>query len=140
MDHPSLACLPFWSHLPNLLSVFPGITFLVACLHPSLVLGSALGAPKHWRGLIISDVTIPWKPAPWLKMRQTYIYKMEMSPRHIARRQNLVAKTVYVNTISFCLKKKKRKKMILGWPKRSFRFFHKIVWKNPNEYFGQPNI
>ena len=68
-----------------------------------------MGAPKHWRGLIISDVTIPWKPAPWLKMRQTYIYKMEMSPRHIARRQNLVAKTVYVNTISFCLKKKKKK-------------------------------
>ena len=23
--------------------------------------------------------------------------------------------------------------------KNSFRFFHKIVWKNPNECFGQPN-
>ena len=28
---------------------------------------------------------------------------------------------------------------LLGWPKYSFRFLHKIVWKNPNELFGQPN-
>lgn len=26
------------------------------------------------------------------------------------------------------------------WPKRSFRFFHKILWKNPNGLFGQPSI
>jgi hypothetical protein len=67
-------------------------------------------------------VTIPWKPAPWLKMRQTYIYKMETSPRHIARRQNLVAKTVYVNTISFCLKKK-RKKNDIGLAKTFVQIF-----------------
>ena len=29
---------------------------------------------------------------------------------------------------------------ILGWPKSSFGFFRTIVWKNPNELFGQPNI
>ena len=28
---------------------------------------------------------------------------------------------------------------ILGWPKRSFGFFHKILWKNLNELFGQHN-
>lgn len=27
----------------------------------------------------------------------------------------------------------------VGLAKNSFRFFHKIVWKNPNECFGQPN-
>ena len=29
---------------------------------------------------------------------------------------------------------------ILVWPKSSFRFFHNILQKNPNELFGQPNI
>ena len=29
---------------------------------------------------------------------------------------------------------------ILGWPKSSFRFFHKMLQKNRNELFGQPNI
>lgn len=29
---------------------------------------------------------------------------------------------------------------ILGWPKSSFRFFPKILWENPNELFGHPNI
>ena len=29
---------------------------------------------------------------------------------------------------------------ILGWPKRSFGFFCKIVQKNPKERFGQSNI
>ena len=29
---------------------------------------------------------------------------------------------------------------ILGWPKSSFGFFHRILGKNPNEFFGQPNI
>ena len=28
----------------------------------------------------------------------------------------------------------------IGWPKSSFGFFCNILWKNPNEYFGQPNI
>ena len=28
---------------------------------------------------------------------------------------------------------------VLGWPKSSFGFFHNILWKNPNELFGQPN-
>ena len=28
---------------------------------------------------------------------------------------------------------------ILGWPKRSFGFFHKMLPQNPNELFGQPN-
>ena len=28
---------------------------------------------------------------------------------------------------------------ILGWPKSLFKFFWKILWKNPNEPFGQPN-
>ena len=27
---------------------------------------------------------------------------------------------------------------VLGWPKISFRFFHNILQKNPNELFGQP--
>ena len=29
---------------------------------------------------------------------------------------------------------------ILGWPKRSFGFFHCILWKTRNELTGQPNI
>ena len=29
---------------------------------------------------------------------------------------------------------------ILGCPKSSFAFSHKLLWKNPNEIFGQPNI
>ena len=28
---------------------------------------------------------------------------------------------------------------VLGWPKSSFRFFHTILQKNPNEIFDQPN-
>ena len=28
---------------------------------------------------------------------------------------------------------------ILGWPKRPFGFFHKILWKNLNDLFGQHN-
>ena len=28
---------------------------------------------------------------------------------------------------------------ILGWPKRSFGFFCKMLWENPNGSFGQPN-
>ena len=28
---------------------------------------------------------------------------------------------------------------VLGWPKRSFGFSHMMLWKNPNELFGQPN-
>lgn len=61
-----------------------------------------------------------------------------------------VSKTYCQETKSSCknsickhnlfLLKKKEKKMILGWPKHLFRFFHKIVWKNPKECFGQPNI
>ena len=30
--------------------------------------------------------------------------------------------------------------MLLGWPKSSFGFFCKMLWKNRNEPFGQPNI
>ena len=29
---------------------------------------------------------------------------------------------------------------VLGWPKSSFGFFRNILWKNPIELFGQPNI
>ena len=29
---------------------------------------------------------------------------------------------------------------LLGWPKSSFRFFHKMLWKNSNGLYGQPNI
>ena len=29
--------------------------------------------------------------------------------------------------------------MVLGGPKSSFRFFHTILQKNPNELFRQPN-
>ena len=29
--------------------------------------------------------------------------------------------------------------IILGWPKSSFGFFHKVLWKNPNKLFGQPD-
>ena len=28
---------------------------------------------------------------------------------------------------------------ILGWPKSSFKVFHKMLQKNPNEPFGQPS-
>ena len=28
----------------------------------------------------------------------------------------------------------------MSWSKSSFRFFHKILQKNPNKLFGQPNI
>ena len=28
---------------------------------------------------------------------------------------------------------------LLGWQKSSFRFFCKMVWKNPYKLFGQPN-
>ena len=28
---------------------------------------------------------------------------------------------------------------ILSWPKSSFGFFRNILWKSPNELFGQPN-
>ena len=27
----------------------------------------------------------------------------------------------------------------MGWPKGSFGFFHKMLWKNSNEPFGQPD-
>ena len=30
--------------------------------------------------------------------------------------------------------------LILGWPKGSFRFSHKMLWTVLNELFGQPNI
>ena len=29
---------------------------------------------------------------------------------------------------------------VLGWPKSLFGFFHKMLWKNPSELFGQPSI
>ena len=29
---------------------------------------------------------------------------------------------------------------VLGWPKCLFGFFCKMLWKTPNELFGQPNI
>ena len=29
---------------------------------------------------------------------------------------------------------------ILGWPKSSFGFFCKMLWKSLNELYGQPNI
>ena len=29
--------------------------------------------------------------------------------------------------------------LILDWPKTSFGFFLNILWKSPNELFGQPN-
>ena len=28
---------------------------------------------------------------------------------------------------------------MLSWPKNSFGFFHKMLWENPNEFFGLPN-
>ena len=31
-------------------------------------------------------------------------------------------------------------KKILGWPKSSFGFFHKMLLENPNKLFGQPKI
>ena len=30
-------------------------------------------------------------------------------------------------------------RIVLGWSKSSFRFFHKVVWTNPNKLLGQPN-
>ena len=32
------------------------------------------------------------------------------------------------------------RKVVLGWPKGSFRFAHKVLWNSLNELFGQPNI
>lgn len=32
------------------------------------------------------------------------------------------------------------KEEILGWPKILLGFYNKILWKNRNEIFGQPNI
>lgn len=32
-----------------------------------------------------------------------------------------------------------RSVLILGGPPKLFGFFHKMLWKHPNEYFGQPN-
>lgn len=29
---------------------------------------------------------------------------------------------------------------VLGWPKSSFEFSHKMLWKSPNIVFGQPSI
>ena len=29
---------------------------------------------------------------------------------------------------------------ILGWPKNSFGFFHKLLWANLNKVFGQPSV
>ena len=34
----------------------------------------------------------------------------------------------------------KKEKLILGWPKSSFRFYHAMAMKNPSELFGQSNI
>ena len=33
----------------------------------------------------------------------------------------------------------RKEKEILCWPKCSFGFLYKMLWKNPNELFGQPN-
>ena len=30
--------------------------------------------------------------------------------------------------------------VLLGWPKSSFEFFYKTLWKNTNESFGKLNI
>lgn len=30
--------------------------------------------------------------------------------------------------------------ILLAWSKSSFRVFHKVLGKNPNKLFGQPNI
>ena len=30
--------------------------------------------------------------------------------------------------------------LLLDWPKSSFIFFCKMLWKNPNGLFGQPSI
>ena len=29
---------------------------------------------------------------------------------------------------------------VIGWPKSLFRLSRSILWKNPNELFGQPSI
>ena len=29
---------------------------------------------------------------------------------------------------------------IYRWPKSLFKFYHNIIWKNPNILFGQPSI
>lgn len=29
---------------------------------------------------------------------------------------------------------------VLGWLKVHLGFYHKMIWKNPGELFGQPNI
>ena len=30
--------------------------------------------------------------------------------------------------------------LVLGWPKNSFQFFCKVLWKTPKELFNQPQI
>ena len=39
-----------------------------------------------------------------------------------------------------CIQMTKERAEVLGWPKSSFRSFHCVLWKNPKEIFGQPNI
>ena len=39
-----------------------------------------------------------------------------------------------------CLESLGHRVVILGWPKSSFRFFHKMLEKNPNKLSGQCNI
>ena len=36
--------------------------------------------------------------------------------------------------------KESEKEYIFGWTKSLYGFFCKMLWKNPNELFGQPNI
>ena len=54
-----------------------------------------------------------------------YIYTME---RDLAIKRNKV------------LKHDKTWMKILGWPKHSFGFFHKLLWANLNKDFGQPSV
>ena len=38
------------------------------------------------------------------------------------------------------MKSKRKGEKLLGWPRISFGFFHKMLQKNLNKLFGQPNV
>ena len=45
----------------------------------------------------------------------------------------------YSMVYTICITYLKVAKKVLDWPKSSFGFFYKNVWKNSNSLFGQPN-
>ena len=51
--------------------------------------------------------------------------------------EQLTQQSVFIIYLSVCLSINLD---LLGWPKGLFGFFHKMLWTNVKEIFGQPNI